>query len=183
MDKPIKASDYGTVAVSLVVQDAKAAIDFYKKVLGAKHLYSLTMGDGGIAHAEFKIGDTIIMIADERPEWGNKSPQTLGGSPVTLNIMVDNPEATLAEAEEAGGRTIFPVADQFYGFRSGRFQDPFGHLWIVSKVLEELSPKEMQKRMDALMAGMQEKGSVDAGKSSSSGKRPSQSKAAKSKMK
>ena len=181
MDKPIKASEYGTVAVSLVVRDAKAAIDFYKKVLGAKHLYSLTMPNGGVAHAEFKIGDTIIMIADENP--GNKSPQTLGGSPVTLNIMVDNPDATLAEAEKAGGKIVFPVADQFYGFRSGRFQDPFGHVWIVSKVLEELSPKEMQKRMDAMMGGMQEKGSEEASKPSSSGKSPSQGKAAKSKTK
>jgi PhnB protein len=183
VDKPIKASEYGAVAVSLVVRDTKAAIDFYKKVLGAEHLYSLTMPNGGTAHAEFKIGDTIIMIADENPEWGNKSPQTLGGSPVTLNIMVDNPDATLAEAEKAGGRIIFPVADQFYGFRSGRFQDPSGHVWIVSKVLEELSPKEMQKRMDAMLAGMQEKGSAEASKLGSSGKRPSQSKAAQSKTK
>ena len=183
MDKPIKASEYGTVAVSLVVRDAKAAIDFYKKVLGAKHLYSLTMPDGGIAHAEFKIGGTLLMIADENPQWGNKSPQTLGGSPVTLNIMVDNPDATLAEAEKAGGTIIFPVADQFYGFRSGRFQDPSGHVWIVSKVLEELSPKEMQKRMDAMMASMQEKSSAEASKPESSGKRPGQSKAAKSKTK
>jgi PhnB protein len=183
VDKPIKASEYRTVAVSLVVRDAKAAINFYKKVLGAKHLYSLTMPNGGIAHAEFKIGDTIIMIADENPEWGNKGPQTLGGSPVTLNIMVDNPNATLAEAEKAGGKIVFPVADQFYGFRSGRFQDPSGHVWIVSKVLEELGPKEMQKRMDAMMAGMQEKGSAEARKPESSGKRPGQSKAAKSKTK
>ncbi len=183
MDKPIKASEYGTVAVSLVVRDAKAAIDFYKKVLGAKHLYSLTMPNGGIAHAEFKIGDTIIMIADENPKWGNKSPQTLGGSPVTLNIMVDNPDVTLAEAEKAGGKIVFPAADQFYGFRSGRFQDPFGHVWIVSKVLEELSPKEMQKRMDAMMGGMQEKGFEEASKPSSSGKSQGQSKTAKSKTK
>jgi PhnB protein len=180
VDKPIKASDYGTVAVSLVVRDAKAAIDFYKKVFGARHLYSLTMPNDGITHAEFKIGNTIIMIADENPEWGNKSPQTLGGSPVTLNIMVENPDATLAEAEKAGGKVIFPVADQFYGFRSGRFQDPFGHVWIVSKVLEELSPKEMQKRMDAMMAGMPEKGSAEAGKPS---KHSPQSKTAKSKTK
>jgi PhnB protein len=141
------------------------------------------MPNGGIAHAEFKIGDTIIMIADEHPEWGNRSPQTLCGSPVTLNIMVDNPDATLTEAEKAGGKIIFPVADQFYGFRSGRFQDPCGHVWIVSKVLEELSPREMQKRMDAMMGGMQKKGSAEASKPSSSGKRPSQSKAAKLKTK
>jgi PhnB protein len=159
LEKAIKASDYGTVAVSLVVRDAKAAIDFYRTVFGAKHRYSLTMPDGGIAHAEFKIGDSLLMIADERPEWGNKGPETLGGSPVTLNVMVEDPDATVAAAEKAGAKVVFPVADQFYGFRSGRFQDPYGHLWIVSKVLEELSPKKMQRRMDAMMAAPEEKSS------------------------
>ncbi len=141
-------SGYGTVSVSLVVVDAKAAIEFYKAVFGAEHLYSLTMPDGGIAHAEFKIGDTVIMIADERPEWGNKSPLAFGGSPVTLNVMVDDPDATMAKAEKAGAKVLIPVADQFYGYRSGRFQDPSGHLWIVSKLIEELSPEEMQRRLD-----------------------------------
>ncbi len=157
MKKPIEASDYGTVAISLVVRDAKAAIDFYKKVFGAKHRYSLTTPNGGVAHGEFKIGDALIMIADENPQFGSKSPETLGGSPVTLNVMVEDPDATVAKAEKAGATVVFPVADQFYGFRAGRFQDPFGHLWIVSKVLEELSPKEMQKRMDAMMAPPEEK--------------------------
>jgi PhnB protein len=152
MNEPIKASDYGTVAISLVVRDAKAAMTFYEQVFGAKHRYSLTMPDGGIAHAEFKIGDALVMISDERPEWGNKSPETLGGSPITLNVMVEDPDATVAKAEKAGAKVVYPVSDQFYGFRSGRIQDPFGHLWIVSKVLEELSSQEMQKRMDAMMA-------------------------------
>jgi PhnB protein len=155
MDKAIKAKDYGTVAVSLVVKDAKAAIEFYKKVFGAKHLYSLTMPGGGVAHGEFKIGNTLVMISDENPQWGSKSPVTLGGSPVTLNVMVDDPDATAAKAVKAGGKLIYPVADQFYGFRSGRIEDLSGHYWIVSKVLEELSPEEMQKRMDAMMAGAQ----------------------------
>jgi PhnB protein len=155
MDKAIKAKDYGTVAVSLVVKDAKAAIAFYEKVFGAKHLYSLTMPGGGVAHGEFKIGNALVMISDENPQWGSKSPATLGGSPVTLNVMVDDPDATAEKAVKAGGKLIFPVSDQFYGFRSGRIEDPSGHYWIVSKVLEELSPKEMQKRMDAMMAGAQ----------------------------
>jgi PhnB protein len=154
MEKPIKAADYGTVAVSLIVRDAKAAIDFYKKVFGAKHLYSLTMPGGAVAHGEFKIGDTLVMIADENPQWGNKSPQSLGGSPVTLNVMVENPDATAAKAEKAGAKVVSPVTDHFYGFRSGRLQDPFGHIWIVSKVNEELTPKEMQRRMDEWMKSM-----------------------------
>jgi PhnB protein len=155
MEKAIKASDYGTVTVRLVVKDAKAALEFYKTVFGAKHLYSLTMPGGDIAHAEFKIGGTIIMISDENLQWGNKSPQTLGGSPFTLNVMVESPDATIAKAQKSGAKVISPVEDHFYGFRSGRIQDPFGHMWIVSKVNEELTPKEMQKRMDAMMAGMQ----------------------------
>ncbi len=154
MDAPIKASDYGTVAVSLTVRDAKAAIEFYKEVFGATHLYSLTMPDGGIAHGEFKIGNTIVMIADENPQWGNKSPKTLGGSPVTLNVMADDPQATMAKAESAGAKVLSPVSGHFYGFQSGRLEDPFGHIWIVSKVLEELSPAEMQRRMDEWMKSM-----------------------------
>ncbi len=153
MEKPIKASDYGTVAMYLTVRDAKAAIEFYKTVFGAKHLYSLTMPSGGIAHAEFKIGGTILMIGDESPQGQHQSPESLGGTPVTLNVMVDNPDATVEKAVKAGAKIIFPVADHFYGFRSGRIRDPFGHMWIVSKVNEELAPKEMQKRMDAMMTG------------------------------
>ena len=152
MSEPVRASDYRTVSVSLVVRDAKAAMAFYEKVFGAKHLYSLTMQNGGIAHAEFKIGDTVLMISDENPEWGSKSPKTLGGSPVVLNVMVDDPDVTVAKAAAGGGKILLPVADQFYGYRSGRIQDPDGHLWIVSKLIEELSPEEMQKRMDMMMA-------------------------------
>jgi PhnB protein len=160
MEKPINASVYGTVATYLIVRDAKAAMDFYKSVFGAKHLYSLTMPDGGIAHAEFKIGGTIIMIGNENPQSGNKGPETLGGSPVVLSIMVDDPDATVVKAEKAGAKVLKPVSDQFYGYRSGRIQDPFGHIWMVSKVKEELSPKEMQKRMDAMMAAAPEKDST-----------------------
>ena len=158
MGEPVRAADYGTVSVSLVVRDAIAAMDFYEKVFGAKELYRLTLPNGSVAHAEFKIGDTIIMIADENPEWGNKSPQTLGGSPVVLNVMVDDPDATVAKAGAAGGKVLVPVADQFYGYRSGRIQDPDGHLWIVSKLIEEVSPDEMQKRMDMMMAAEQSLG-------------------------
>lgn len=149
-----KSSDYGTVAVSLVVRDAKAAIEFYRQVFGAEHLYNLTMPDGAVAHGEFKIGDTIVTIADEDPQWGNKSPETLGGTPVVLNVKVDDPDATIAKAEAAGGKVLRPVSDQFYGYRSGRIQDPSGHVWIVSKVVEELPPEEMQRRMDEWLAGM-----------------------------
>lgn len=162
MEKPIKAADYGTVGVALIVKDAKAAIAYYKKAFGAKELYKLTMPDGSVAHGEFKISNTIVMISDENPQWGSKSPASLGGSPVTLNVQVDDPDATAKKAVEAGGKLVYPVADQFYGYRSGRIEDPFGHQWIVSKILEELTPAEMQRRMEAWLADM-EKGQT-AGK-------------------
>ncbi|MGB9165329.1 MAG: VOC family protein [Rhodomicrobium sp.] len=152
MGEQVKAANYGTVSASLVVRDAKAAMNFYEKVFGAKELYHLTMPDGGIAHAEFKIGDTVVMIADERSEWGSKCPETLGGSSVALKVMVDDPDVTVAKAEAEGGKSLIPVADQFYGFRSGRIQDRDGHLWIVSKLIEEVSPDEMQKRIDIMVA-------------------------------
>ena len=180
MDKKIKASDYGTVAVSLVVKDAKAAIEFYKKVFGAKHLYSLTMPGGGIAHGEFKIGNTLVMISDENPQWGSKSPATLGGSPVTLNVMVDDPDATAEKAVKAGGKVVFPVSDHFYGFRSGRIEDPSGHYWIISRVLEELTPAEMQRRMDAWLASIpKSEPRAEAKAASSAKKKPASPKPAK----
>jgi PhnB protein len=172
MEKAIKAADYGTVAVSLVVKDAKAAIEFYKKVFGAKHLYNLTMPGGGVAHGEFKIGSTLVMITDENPQWGSKSPATLGGSPVTLNVMVDDPDATAQKAVKAGGKLIQPVSDHFYGFRSGRIEDPSGHYWIVSKIVEELTPAEMQRRMDAWLASMQKGEPAAKTKPAASAKKP-----------
>ncbi len=183
MNKPIQASNYGTVAVSLVVRDAKAALAFYKKVFGAKHLYSLTTPDGGVAHGEFKIGDALIMISDENPQWGSKSPETLGGTPVTLNVMVEDPDAAVAKAEKAGAKVLSPAADQFYGFRAGRFLDPSGHVWIVSKVIEELSPKEMQKRMDAMSAAPEEKAPAKKKGEKAKSKPAPEGKKAKSKKK
>ncbi len=152
METPVKPSEYGSVSVSLVVRDAKAAMAYHEKVFGAKERYRLTMPDGGIAHAEFIIGDTVVMIADENPAWGNKSPETLGGTPIVLNVSVDDPDAAAAKAEAHGGKIVTPVQDHFYGFRAGRIQDPSGHLWMVSKMLEALSPAEMQRRMDALFS-------------------------------
>lgn len=154
----VKPVDYGTVSVRLVVKDAKAAMAFYEKVFDAKELYRLTMPDGGITHAEFKIGDTVIMITDESPRVGNACPGTLGGTPVVLNVMVNDPDATVAKAETEGGKVQVPVADQFYGYRAGRIQDPAGHLWIVSKLIEVVSPEEMQKRIDMMMAAQESAG-------------------------
>jgi PhnB protein len=155
MKTPVEASDYGTVAAHLIVRDAVAAMAFYEAVFGAKERYRLTMPGGAIAHAEFTIGNTVVMIANENPGWGNKSPETLGGTPIVLNVMCDDPDAAAAKAEAHGGKIVTPVSDHFYGYRAGRIQDPSGHLWMVSKMLEALSPEEMQQRMDAMFAGQQ----------------------------
>ncbi len=152
MVESVKAENYGTVSVCLVVKDAKAAMAFYEKVFGAKELYRLTTPEGGITHAEFKIGDTVIMIADENPRVGNACPATLGGTAVVLNVLVDDPDATAAKAQAEGGNIQVPVADQIYGYRAGRIQDTAGHLWIVSKLIEVVSPEEMQKRIDMMIA-------------------------------
>jgi PhnB protein len=152
MVEPVEAENHGTVSVCLVVKDSKAAMAFYAKVFGAKELYRLTTPDGGITHAEFKIGNTVIMIADENPRYGNACPATLGGTAVVLNVLADDPDATAAKAEAEGGKVQVSVADQIYGYRAGRIKDPDGHLWIVSKLIETLSPEEMQKRIDLAMA-------------------------------
>jgi PhnB protein len=138
----------GKVTASLIVRDADAALRFYTEALGARELYRLTMPDGSLAHAEFAIGDAVVMLGGEHPQWGNKSPQTLGGTPVILNVMDDDPDATIARAEKAGAKVLFPPADHFYGYRAGRIQDPEGHIWIISKLIEEVSPEEMQRRME-----------------------------------
>ncbi len=152
MVEQVKAADYGTVSVLLVVKDAKAAMAFYERAFGAKELFRLTTPDGGIKHAEFKIGDTVIMIEDEYPKWGSACPATLGGSPVVLNLLVDDPEATAAKAVAEGGTLQVPVTDHLHGFRAGRIQDPAGHFWIVSKQIEEVSPAEVQRRIDLAAA-------------------------------
>jgi PhnB protein len=141
----------GTVAASLIVRNADAALRFYAEVFGARELYRLTTPDGLIAHAEFAIGDCVVMLGSEHPDWHNKSPLTLGGSPIILNVMVDDPDAVIAKAEAAGAKVLFPAADHFYGYRSGRIQDPEGHMWMVSKIFEEVSPEEMQRRMEEMI--------------------------------
>lgn len=140
---------YPAVSPHLVVADAPAAIDFYKQVFGATE--RLRLADpklsGKIVCAELVVGDSVISLAEEAPEWNTRGPKRLGGTPVTLSLSVDDPDAVAARAVAAGARVVYPVQDQFYGHRAGRVEDPFGHQWIVSKVLEVLSEAEMQARM------------------------------------
>ena len=123
-----------------------------KKAFGATELYRLTdPTDGKIGHAEITINGGLLMISDEYPQF-NKSPKSLGGTTVKLNIMSDNVDRDFDRAVRAGAEVLIPLQDQFYGHRSGRLRDPFGHEWILSQELKKVSPEEMQKNWNAMAA-------------------------------
>ena len=151
--KPIP-DEYPRVTPYLCVSGAADAIEFYKKVLGATERMRMPMPDEKIAHAEIEIGDAVIMLSDENPEWGNRSPKTLGGSPVTVMVYVEDVDKVFATALESGAKEIQPVQNQFYGDRSGSFEDPFGHLWNVASHVEDVPPEEMERRAAEAMGGM-----------------------------
>lgn len=135
----------------LSVSNCAEAIEFYGKAFGAVISGpQLTDPAGNIVHAEIQIGQSSVMLADENPDFGNLSPKALGGTCVRLNIEVDDADAIAKQAAEAGATVLIPIADQFYGYRSGRLADPFGHEWILSQKLEDLSQDEMQARMNEM---------------------------------
>jgi PhnB protein len=140
------------VTAYLCCRNAAAAIDFYKRAFGARETMRLTEPGGRIGHAQMLIGNTMVMLGDEYPEYGIKGPESLGGSPVRMHLYVDDVDAVAAQAVEAGARLISPIADQFYGDRSGRLADPFGHLWILATHVEDVTAEEMQHRLDAMVA-------------------------------
>jgi uncharacterized glyoxalase superfamily protein PhnB len=144
---------YHVVTPSLVVRGAANAIEFYKKAFGAKELSRMDGPGGKIMHAEIRIGDSVVMVADEFPEMGSKSPETLGGAPSSLLIYSRDVDALFNQAQAAGAKVTMPVADQFWGDRYGRLVDPFGHNWEVATRRENLTPKEMAKRGAAAMSG------------------------------
>ncbi len=144
---------YPQVTPYLCVDGAAAAIDFYGAVLGATERMRMPAPDGKIGHAELQLGDSVIMLADESPEIGFRSPKAIGGSPVTLSVYVDDVDAVVARAEQAGATVVRPVETQFYGDRSGQFEDPFGHRWNVATHVEDVSPEEMGRRAAEAMGG------------------------------
>ena len=144
---PIPA-DYPGITPYLSVKGAADAIEFYKKAFGAIEIMRLPGPDGTIGHAEIKIGNALVMLADESPDYGNLSPKTLGGSPVRLHMYVEDVDAFFEKAIAAGAKVLIPIANQFYGDRSGRLEDPFGHVWLVSTHVEDVAPEEMQRRME-----------------------------------
>jgi PhnB protein len=141
----------------LCVKDGAAAIEFYKKAFGAKEIMRMAQPDGRVGHAELRVGNAIIMLADEFPDFGTVSPQTVGGSPVTIQMYVEDVDAFTERALLAGMKVVRPVADQFYGDRGGKFQDPFGHMWWFSTHTEDVSVEEMKKRAAALFSGKRAK--------------------------
>jgi len=134
----------------LTVADAAAAINFYIKAFGAQEIYRLTDTDGRIGHAELRIGDSLVMLADEYPDFGALSPARLGGSPVKLHLDVESADQSVDAAVAAGAMLVRPVQDEFHGSRSGMIVDPFGHSWFIATKVEDVSVEEMQRRMDAM---------------------------------
>ena len=154
MTKPIP-DGYHTVTPYLIIKGAGDAIEFYQKAFGATELFRFPMPGGKIGHAEIKIGDSPIMLADEFPEMGYKSPQALGGSPVSLMIYVTDVDTIFNQAVAAGATVKEAVSDKFYGDRMGTVTDPFGHIWHVATHKEDVSLEEMEKRAKAAHGGGQ----------------------------
>ena len=144
---------YNSVTPYLVVRGAAQAIDYYKKVFGATETVRMPGPDGKIGHAELKIGNSPIMLADENPGMGagHTSPATVGGSPVSLYVYLPDVDNAIKRATSEGAKLLKPVEDQFYGDRSGFIQDPFGHLWGVATHIEDVAPKDMEERAKKAM--------------------------------
>jgi len=142
---------YQRVTPYLCVDGAEAAIEFYGKVLGATERMRMPAPEGKIGHAEILLGDSVIMLADEHPEMGVLGPKSIGGTPVTISVYVEDVDAVFEAALAAGATERRPVENQFYGDRSGEFEDPFGHRWNVATHVEDVPPEEMEKRMAEAM--------------------------------
>lgn len=150
--KPIP-DGYHTLTPYLHVRGGARAIEFYKQAFGATEQFRMDGPDGTIGHAEIKIGDSVVMLADEVPERGIHSPQSLNGASSSFMLYVEDVDAAFARALAAGGTVSRPVATQFYGDRTGTIADPFGHEWSLATHVEDVSPEEMDKRMQKQMAG------------------------------
>jgi PhnB protein len=146
-----------TITAHLVIRNAAEAIEFYKKAFGAQVQGVHHMPDGKVMHASLKIGDSQLMLADEFPEMGAKSPEALGGSPVVLNIYVEDVDSLFNQAVAAGAKVTMPLANQFWGDRYGQIVDPFGHRWALGSHVEDVAPDEMERRFKAMQADMANK--------------------------
>ncbi len=149
--KPVP-DGYHTATPYLYVRGGTKALDFYKKAFGATELFRMEGPGGSIGHAEIKIGDSPIMLADESPEMGARSPEAYGGSAVGIMLYVPDVDATVKRAVEAGAKLDRAVENKFYGDRMGSIKDPFGHTWYISTHVEDIPPEEMKRRAEAMMA-------------------------------
>lgn len=140
---------YHSVTPYLIIKDAAKALEFYAKAFGAEELMRFPGPGGKVMHAEIKIGDSPLMMADEFPDMGHLGPSTRGGTTVSLMLYVRDVDAAFDRAVKAGATVVRPVKDQFYGDRSGTLNDPFGHQWTISTHVEDVSPEEMQRRLQA----------------------------------
>jgi PhnB protein len=148
--KPIP-DGYPRVIPSLAIDGAAAAIDFYCKVFDASVRLRMDGPDGKVGHAELQLGDSVIMLADEFPEISFYGPKAVGGTPVTLNVYVEDVDDVYARAVSEGAKPLRPIEDQFYGDRTGQFEDPFGHRWNVSTHIEDVPEDELMKRAQQVM--------------------------------
>ena len=150
--KPIP-DGYPRVTPYLHVDGASKAIEFYRTVFGAKERMRMAGPDGRIGHAELEIGNSMIMVADEHPDMNIRGPKSVGGTPVTVLVYVEDVDRAFERALKAGAKELRPVENQFYGDRSGQFEDPFGHHWNVATHVEDVPPDEMAKRAAKTMGG------------------------------
>jgi PhnB protein len=141
------------VSPYLCVNGGTAALEFYKSVFGATERMRMPAPDGRIGHAELQFGDSVIMLADEYPEMDVRSPRAIGGTPVTISVYVEDVDAVFNRAVAAGAKSLRAVETQFYGDRSGQFEDPFGHRWSVATHVEDVAPDEMERRAANAMSG------------------------------
>ena len=151
MPKPIPAG-YHSVTPAIVVRDAAAAIDFYKKAFGAEEIDRMPGPDGSIMHAEIRIGDSILMLGEENEQWGTKSPLSLNGVHGSLHIYVEDADAAFNRALKAGATVRYPLEDAFWGDRYGKVTDPFGHEWGLATRVKDMTKAEMEKAGKEWMA-------------------------------
>ena len=147
--KPIP-DGYHSITPYLMIKGASEAIEFYKRAFGATEIFRLSHPNGQIGHAEIKIGDSSVMLADPCEQGAFRTPQSLGGSSVALHVYVKDVDAQFAQAISAGAKAVKPVFDQFYGDRTGTLQDPFGHIWFLATHKEDIAPEEISRRAEAL---------------------------------
>ena len=146
--------DYHSITPVLIVKNGDEAIEFYKKGFGVEERCRMKAPDGRVAHAELKLGDSVFMLSDEYPEMECHSPKTIGGSPVSMYVYVDDVDSVFNKAISAGAKSLDPVKDQFWGDRHGRLEDPFGHLWSIATHKKDLSEEEMKKAAEAAFSQM-----------------------------